>query len=164
MNKPLWHRPRIVTVEDVGPFRAYKLFTLIDGRRLIVRDTPSVVNSGDAKRKARKTKQASLATRACRARKKKRNPVTKRIDPVSVLKAPLPYSVLREIDAAWPCRWVISPSPSARARPDEVIDAQGLGLIHNKPDDFVLRHRVALSYSGGKRQQIERQYSLWHLT
>ncbi|HMH00214.1 MAG TPA: hypothetical protein VK555_02310 [Terriglobales bacterium] len=51
----------------------------------------------------------------------------------------------------------ISPSPSPRARPDEVIDAQGLRFIHNKPDDFVLRHRVALSYSSGKRQQIKRQ-------
>jgi len=54
-------------------------------------------------------------------------------------------------------------SHSARARPDEVIDAQGLGFIHNKPDDFVLRHRVALSYSGGKCQQIKRQCSIWHL-
>src|ERR1700732_3139083 len=50
-----------------------------------------------------------------------------------------------------------------RARPDEVVDAQGIGFLHNKPDDFVLRHRVALSYSGGKRQQIKRQCCLWHL-
>jgi hypothetical protein len=100
MNKPLWHRPRIFILEDVGPFRAYKLFTLFDRRRLIVRDTPVVVNSSDAQRKSNKREQWRLATRACRERKKKRNPVTKRIDPVSVLKAPLPYSIYREIDAA----------------------------------------------------------------
>jgi hypothetical protein len=47
-----------------------------------------------------KAEQGRLATQACRARKKQRNPVTKRLDPVSILKLPLPYSVYRHIDAA----------------------------------------------------------------
>jgi hypothetical protein len=68
MNKPLWHRPRIV--------------------------------STDEQRKIRKAEQQRLATQALRARKKNRNPVTKRIDPVSIFKLPLPYSVYMHIDAA----------------------------------------------------------------
>jgi hypothetical protein len=100
MNKPQWHPPRIVTAEAVGPFGAFTLLALVDGRTVVVPNTPTVVNSTDAERKARKTKQASLATQVRRARKKKRNPVTKRIDPVSMFKALLPYSTYKEIDAA----------------------------------------------------------------
>jgi hypothetical protein len=59
---------------------------------------------------------------------------------------------------------LIFPLPSTRARPDEVIDAQSLGFIHNKPNDFVQRHRVALSYGGGKRQQIKRQCHFFPLS
>jgi hypothetical protein len=95
-----WHRPRIVTVEQWGPFRAFVMLTLFDGRTMIVPQTPIVVNSTDAEAKARQREQWRLSSRASRARKKEKNPVTKRIDPVAFLKQPLPYSVLREIDAA----------------------------------------------------------------
>src|SRR5258707_3675917 len=60
----------------------------------------------------------------------------------------------RSLVASPPAPPALSVSPPSflrlepRARPDEVIDAQGIGFLHNKPDDFVLRHRVALAYSG----------------
>jgi hypothetical protein len=96
MNKPVWHRPRIV------PFNPF-----LHG--FVVLDTkyPTVINSGDEKRKAleeqrkqRKAKQNCARVKKSRSRKRKRNPITHRIDPVSFLKAPLPYSVFKEIDAA----------------------------------------------------------------
>jgi hypothetical protein len=57
MNKPLWHRPRIVTVEQWGPFRAFVMLTLFDNRTVIVPQTPTVVNSSDEEAKARQREQ-----------------------------------------------------------------------------------------------------------
>jgi hypothetical protein len=54
----------------------------------------------DEQRKIRKAEQQRLATQALRARNKNRNPVTKRLDPISIFKVALPYSVYRHIDAA----------------------------------------------------------------
>jgi hypothetical protein len=51
-------------------------------------------------RDAHKAERELLATQVCRARKKQRHPVSKRLDPVSIFKLPLPYSVYRHIDAA----------------------------------------------------------------
>ena len=48
-----WHRPRIVTVQANGPFRAFVLLTLFDNRTVIVADTPTVVNSTDVQKKAK---------------------------------------------------------------------------------------------------------------
>ena len=97
LNKP---RPRVVTVQTNGPFLAFVMFTLFDGRTVVVPTTPDVVNSTDAERKTNKREQGRLATRRCRARKKQRNPVTKRIDPVEVFKPVLPTSIYRDLDKA----------------------------------------------------------------
>jgi len=91
---------RITVVETWGPFRAFTILTLIDGRTVVIPNTPTVVNSTDAQRKARKAEQNCARVKKSLARKKQRNPITKRIDPVSFLKAPLPYSTFKEIDAA----------------------------------------------------------------
>jgi hypothetical protein len=95
-----WQRPRIITVEQVLLFRVATLFTLADGRTVVVPGTPIVTNSTDAKRKARLAEQNRKRVKKSVALKKQRNPVTRRIDPASFLKAPLPYSVFKEIDAA----------------------------------------------------------------
>ena len=58
---------------------------------------------------------------------------------------------------------VIFPPSFALAQPTAIADAQGLSFFHDKRDDFILRHRVALAYGGGKRQHIKRQCFLWHL-
>jgi hypothetical protein len=58
------------------------------------------IDSIDEQRKIRKAEQQRLATQRLRARKKNRNPVTKRLDPVSIFKLALPHSVYRHIDAA----------------------------------------------------------------
>jgi hypothetical protein len=98
-DKLAWHKPKIVTVVATGPFLCFRLSIRIDGQIEIAPGIPVVVNSTDEKRKAYKRKQRRFATQACRARKKKRNPVTKRIDPVSIFKAALPYSIFKELDA-----------------------------------------------------------------
>ena len=92
MNKQKlsWHRPQIVTIAAAGPFYCCAMLTLIDGSRAIVESTPVVVNSSDEEAKAHERKRGRLATRACRARRKKK---------YSFLKKPLPDSVFREIDA-----------------------------------------------------------------
>lgn len=96
MNKLVQHKPKIASVLTVGPLRCC---VLVYGQ-IVFRGIPTVVNSRVEKRKADKREQGRLATKRCRALKKNRNPVTKRIDPVSIVKTPLPYSVLKDIDAA----------------------------------------------------------------
>jgi len=57
------HSPRVVAVETRGPFESFAMFKLLDGRTLFFRSIPTVVNSGDVKRKAleeqRKAKKAA---------------------------------------------------------------------------------------------------------
>ena len=38
-----WHRPKIEVLETVGPLRCCKMFTLHDGRRIIIPGTPPIV-------------------------------------------------------------------------------------------------------------------------
>jgi hypothetical protein len=82
-------RPSVVDFE--APSKSKRVKTKTNRPRIV---------SIDEQRKIRKAEQGRLATQALRARKKNRNPVTNRIDPVSILKLPLPYSVYRHIDAA----------------------------------------------------------------
>jgi hypothetical protein len=41
--KLAWHKPKIVTVETVGPLRCCKMFTLYDGRVIVVPGNPPIV-------------------------------------------------------------------------------------------------------------------------
>jgi hypothetical protein len=71
-----WHRPKIVTIEQTGPFCAFMMLTMLDGSIRFIRNIPTVVNSTD---KANQREQWRASTRRSRALKKKLNPVTKRI-------------------------------------------------------------------------------------
>jgi hypothetical protein len=52
-----WRRPQVTVVETWAPFRAGAMYRLFDGRPLLFRSIPIVINSRDVKAKARAEKR-----------------------------------------------------------------------------------------------------------